>query len=127
MSDFKAFDTTDHNIFLEKLRLFGVSDFSVPLFKAYLTDRKQRYQVNGFLSKGNLISCVVPQGSILSPLLFGIYINDLPCLLSCSEARLFADDTNVTVTATCFSDLENMVNIKLKNIGEWLTAKFEYS
>ena len=69
----KAFDTIDHNILLEKLRLCGVNDNSIPWFRAYLTGRQQRCQVNGFLSKGKPISCGVPQGSILGPLLFLIY------------------------------------------------------
>ena len=118
----KAFDTIDHNILLEKLRLCGVNDNSIPWFKAYLTGRQQRCQVNGFLSKGKPISCGVPQGSILGPLLFLIYINDLPCSLNCSKARMFADDTNITVTANCFSDLENMVNNELESIEQWLIA-----
>ena len=107
----KAFDTIDHNILLEKLQLFDVTTSSIHWFKAYLTDRQQICQVNRCLSNSRPLSCGVPRGSILGPLLFLIYINDLPCPLNFSKARMFADDTNITITAACFGDLENMVKI----------------
>ena len=72
------------------------------MIQAYFTSRQKNCQVNGFQSKGKLISRGVPQGSVLGSLLFFIFINDLPCSLKCSEARMFADDTNITVTAFCF-------------------------
>ena len=109
----KAFDTIDHNILFEKLQLFGVSTSSIHWFKAFRSDRQQICQVNGCLSNSRLLSCGVPQGSILGPLLFLIYVNDLPCSLNFSKARMFADDTNITITAACFGDLENTVNNEL--------------
>ena len=107
------------HILLEKLQLFGVSTSSIHWFKAYLTDRQQICQVNGCLSNSRPLSCGVPQGSILGPLLFLIYINDLPCSLNFSKARMF----DITITAACFGDLENTVNNELESVrGQWLIA-----
>ena len=64
----------------------------------------------------------MPQGSILGRLLFLIYINDLPCLLCFSKARMFADATNITITAACFGDSENTVNNELESVDQWLIA-----
>ena len=118
----KAFDTIDNNILLEKLRPLGLGNNYFPWFSSYLSGRNQRCELNGFLSKDKPISCGVPQGSILGPLLFVIYINDLPCSPNYSKARMFADDTNLTLTASCFSDLENMVNNEVESIGQRLIA-----
>ena len=79
----KAFDSIDHNILLKKLKFFGISQIELKWLQSYLTDRYQQCQINGFPSKKGKIICGVSQGSILVPLLFLIYINDLPnCLKS---------------------------------------------
>ena len=79
----KAFDSIDHNILLDKLKFYGISQMELKWFQSYLADRYQQCQINGFLSKKGKIISGVPQGSILGPLLFLIYINDLPsCLKS---------------------------------------------
>ena len=86
----KAFDTVDHTILLDKLRAMGVS--STAWFESYLTCRRQCVVVNGVKSDFLSISCGVPQGSILGPLLFLVYINDMNISLNC-KLSLYADDS----------------------------------
>ena len=73
----KAFDTVDHEILVEKLLLFRITDSIFELLKSYLFHRSQKCEVNGVFSKGNTVKCSLPQGSILEPLFFLFYINDL--------------------------------------------------
>ena len=97
-----AFDTVDHAILLKKLSDYGVQGQTASWFKSYLKDRQQFCVVNGMSSVKNRIVCGVPQGSLLGPLLFLIYINDLPICLNCldhSIGRSSVDDTNLTFSA----------------------------
>ena len=118
----KAFDTVDHQILLSKLELYGIKGQAINLLKSYLTNRKQRCQIRNSFSSEHLIKCGVPQGSILGPLLFLLYINDLPHCLSKTKPRLFADDTNLTASANSMTDLEAAVNSDLENLRKWLIA-----
>ena len=118
----KAFDTVDHQILLSKLELYGIKGQAINLLKSYLTNRKQRCQIRNSFSSERLIKCGVPQGSILGPLLFLLYINDLPHCLSKTKPRLFADDTNLTASANSMTDLEAAVNSDLENLRKWLIA-----
>ena len=119
----KAFDTVDHQILLRKLELCRIKGQALNLLKSYRTNRKQKCQIKNFFSSEHLIKCGVPQGSILGPLLFFLYINDLPHCLSKTKPWLFADDTNLTASANSVTDLEAAVNSDLDNLRKWLIAK----
>ena len=113
----KAFDTIDHEILLSKLKAHGVDDLALVWFRSYLTDRKQRCFVNGQFSNSSFITKGVPEGSIIGPLLFLVYINDLPNCLNEGFPRMFADDTNIS-----FINLENLINFELQSLNRWLLA-----
>ena len=92
----KAFDTVNHEILLTKLNRCGIRGKTVDWFKSYLTNQTQGCSVNGCLSDFASLKCGVPQGAILGPLVFLIYINDLHNCLSFSLPRMYADDTHIT-------------------------------
>ena len=93
----KAFDTINHTILIKKLEKYGIRGLPLQLLASYLTDRQQYTIVNQYKSKSRDVIFGIPQGSTLGPLLFNIYINDLP-LASNSTIHLFADDTNLTLS-----------------------------
>ena len=118
----KAFDTIDHEIILHKLSYFGADQATAKWFQSYLSNRTQRCNVNGNLSTASTVTCGVPQGSILGPLLFLMYINDLPNCLRVAAPRMFADDTSITLSAKTVADLKPAVTSELNNLTCWLRA-----
>ena len=114
----KAFDCVNHKILLGKLHKLGIRGFELLWFQDYLTNRKQIVHVNGSNSTWLNILIGVPQGSILGPLLFLIYINDLPL---CSEliALLFADDTTLYLSDTNLDQLIEKVNVEFKKVVDY--------
>ena len=118
----KAFDTVDHQILLRKLELYGIKGEALTLLKSYLTNRNQKCQIKNSFSTERLIKCGVPQGSILGPLFFLLYINELPQCLNKTKPRLFADHTNLTASGDSITDLETAVNSDLENLRKWLIA-----
>ena len=118
----KAFDRVNHRILLSKLEHYGIRGCTLEWFRSYLSDRKQYVFVNGSSSNLLSITCGVPQGSVLGPLLFLIYINDLPNASKKLTFYLFADDTNIYYE---FNDLPNfikIVNKELRLVKKWLDA-----
>ena len=91
----KAFDTLDHQILFDKLEHYGVRGLALQWIKSYFSNRTQFVQINDTRSSEEIIRCGVPQGSILGPLFFILYINDLPKATSLAECLLFADDTSI--------------------------------
>ena len=119
----KAFDTLDHNILLHKLSFYGVVDNSFKWFESYLSNRTQYVDFHGSTSSNLNLSTGVPQGSILGPLLFLIYINDLNGVSPFFEFLFYADDTTVTSTACSFlPDDTYSINSELDKIFQWLCS-----
>ena len=100
----------------------GVDQAAIKWFSSYLSGRTQRCNVSGKLSSARTLSCGVPQGSILGPLLFLIYINDLPNSLRGAVPRMFADDTNLTLSAKTLTELKLALTPELNNLSCWLKA-----
>jgi hypothetical protein len=118
----KAFDTVDHNILIKKLENYGVRGIPLSWFKDYLTHRQQQVKCNGTTSKFKLIKFGVPQGSILGPLLFLIYINDLPNTSSILHFVLFADDSNVFFSHKSYDEVFRILNQELLLLSDWFKA-----
>jgi hypothetical protein len=109
----KAFDTVNHDILLKKLYHYGIRGVAYNWLESYLTNRKQFCTYNGTKSTLTTISCGVPQGSILGPLLFLVYVNDLGDIFNKINSVLFADDTNLIVTGNSIQEIEQITNEEL--------------
>ena len=112
--------TVNHEILLSKLEYYGIRGTSLNWFQSYLSHRKQFVSVNGFSSSLCDITCGVPQGSGLGPLLFLIYINDLPNSSKLLSLFLFADDTNIYFESDDLTSLTNTINRELSKVKTWL-------
>lgn len=118
----KAFDTVDHSILLHKLEHYGVRGPALELFKSYLNDRTHCVEIRNTSSKFIPIKHGVPQGSVLGPLFFIIYINDLHLSLENSTTIHFADDTSLVCCDESIKSLNRKVNRDLALLVHWLRA-----
>ena len=119
----KAFDTVDHSILLKKLELYGVTDQNHSWFKSYLSNRKQFIQINNEENtEVETITCGVPQGSILGPLLFLLYVNDLKNASNLLDPIMYADDTNLFPTHKDINYLFKTANLQLERINQWFIS-----
>ena len=110
----KAFDTVPHEILLSKLQHYGIRGKALNCFKSYLTDRKQFTKVNGLSSDLQpLHDCGVPQGSVLGPILFLLFINDIHQAIKEGAIKLFADDTNFFLSDKNFHLLKQKVILEI--------------
>jgi len=118
----KAFDTVKHSILISKLHHYGIQGVSNDWVKSYLSNRTQSVSVNGAKSDVSNVSCGVPQGSILGPLLFIIYINDMHSSLLKSSVYHFADDTNLIFSHKDPAMIPKVMNSQLAILYDWLCA-----
>ena len=118
----KAFDNVDHNILISKLEHYGVRGTSLRGFESYLSNRQQYVEFNGVSSESCEIKCGVPQGSILGPLLFLLYINGLCNVSKVVDFILFADDTNIFFSHKDFNLLPGILNSEMLKLTQWCRA-----
>ena len=114
----KAFDTIDHRILLDKLDHYGFRGHTQNFFKSYLTNRYQYTHINGVKSDIKEITCGVPQGSVLGPIMFLIYVNDLHLSVNNCSTRLFADDTCLSLHHDNISQLSLIAKEKFTSCEE---------
>ena len=118
----KAFDSVNHEILIEKLGRYGIRGTPLKLLVSFLQNRYQSVFINGTKSEAKQIKCGVPQGSVLGPLLFLCFINDLPKVSSFFNTSLFADDACLISSSTSTTQLQDIVNNELIKISNWMAT-----
>jgi retron-type reverse transcriptase len=118
----KAFDTINHRILIKKLEHYGIRGVPKKWFENYLCNRKQIVKYKDVQSEVMTIKSGVPQGSVLGPLLFLLYINDIQFCSELISIVLFVDDTNILFSHTCLKQLNKIIQIEMNKITDWLNA-----
>ena len=118
----KAFDTVYHEILLEKLHYYGIRGTAHKWFKSYLSNRMQCTEIGNTQSKFDFVKSGVPQGSVLGPLLFLLYINDIVISSKLCKFTLFADDTSLFYSHKNKTEGAKILNSELEKIADWLAA-----
>ena len=112
----------DHSILLSNLCQYGIRGLASKWFESYLANHKQFVSINGFESNTSSISRSVPQASVLGPLLFLLYINDLRIAIKHCKVHHFDDDTSLLIINKSLKRLNKLLNIDLKNLTNWLSS-----
>ena len=124
----KAFDSLNHIILLSKLKIYGIQQDALCLLKSYLTNRSQYVHLDNVKSSHHTVLCGIPQGSVLGPLMFNIFINDIIKASSKFNFILYADDTTLVSTLENFgtlnnvAELEQAINCEISKISSWLVS-----
>ena len=118
----KAFDTVNHKILLSKLNHYGIRDTANDWFKSFLVNRAQYTNTNGSNSDPEKVLYGVPQGSVLGPLLFIIFINDLNVFIKSSKVHHFADDTKLLLIKKSLKQINKLINHDLALLVQWLRS-----
>lgn len=121
----KAFDAVNHSTLLMKLKNVGCTDRAIKWFRSYLGGRSQFVSIKGKKSSTRTINYGVPQGSVLAPLLFSIFINDLPTSIHSADMFLFADDATMSVQGKTLSEIQTKLNLALDEVYSW-TQKINF-
>ena len=118
----KAFDTVDHQILLNKMYKYGIRGIAFKWMESYLSNQRQFVLFKVVQSEYATVTCGVPQGSIMGPLLFLLYVNDIANVLTSLLPILFADDTNVFLTGNNIDQMIEIMNGELDNVFLWLNS-----
>ena len=118
----KAFDMVEHSILLKKLEHYGIRGIVLNWLKSYLSNRQQFVSVNGSVSSTMTLEYGIPQGSILGPLLFIIYINDIPEIARYAKFILYADDANIIITANTIEEINIQVHDLSHSLIKWVNC-----
>ena len=118
----KAFDTISHPLLLEKLQYFGIRGSALRWFDSYLSNRKQYTMFNKVSSTYTNVTMVVPQGSVLGPILFLMFINDITRCSNRLNFLLYADDTNIFIKGSNIKEIEAILNTELNYVSEWMRS-----
>ncbi len=116
----KAFDLVDHSILLKKLEHYGIRGITLQWFRSYLNNREQYVTINGVNSASKNMMYGVPQGSILGPLLFIIYINDLPNICEIAKYIMYADDANIFITGKNIEEVRSKLDQLTSVLIRWV-------
>ena len=118
----KAFDLVNHDVLRSKLAKYHVSPEALEWFTSYLSNRSQQCYMSGSLSSPLELKVGVPQGSILGPTLFSIYINDLPLSLNKAEVDIYPDETTIWSSGNTCEEIQQKLQDTLKNVESWFKA-----